>query len=67
MTVDAVAAGKVRSPTGQTRVNTLDINKYDKHLVSKYIFVSFILQKNYIYMYVFLSFTSEIIEIIKVN
>ena len=28
----------------------LDINKYDKHLISKYIFIFFILQKNNIYI-----------------
>ena len=28
----------------------LDINKYDKHLISKYIFIFFILQYIYIYL-----------------
>ena len=44
----------------------LDINKYDKHLISKYILIFFYLKKN-IYLCISRSFTFEIIKVIKIN
>ena len=45
---------------------SIDINKYDKHLISKYIFIYFFcLTKIIIYLYIFRLFIFEMIKLLK--